>query len=275
MRNLIGVMQGRLLPKYKGRYQAHPVNYWQDEFFIAKSLELDCIEFILDFNDVEKNPLMSSYGIKEINSLIKQTDVSVNSICADYFMEKPLHSINDKEANQSFATLEYLIEIASELNLKDIVIPCVDQSSLADSKSFNRFIDRVSKIIPLIESNNVNLSLETDLAPLPFAQLLTQLNSKNITVNYDIGNSAAQGYDPIDELTTYGSKISDIHIKDRVFSGGPVLLGEGDANFFAFFNKIKEFDYKGPFIMQAYRDDEGLRVFKKQLAWIKAYFDIL
>ena len=34
-------MQGRLLPKYKGRYQAHPVGYWQNEFDIAASLNLN------------------------------------------------------------------------------------------------------------------------------------------------------------------------------------------------------------------------------------------
>ena len=58
MNNDIGVMQGRLLPKYKGRYQAHPLGYWQDEFYIAKDLGLDCIEFILDYENAELNPLM-------------------------------------------------------------------------------------------------------------------------------------------------------------------------------------------------------------------------
>ena len=47
-------MQGRLLPKYQGRYQAHPVDSWKPEFKLAKSKSLDCIEFILDYNDVEK-----------------------------------------------------------------------------------------------------------------------------------------------------------------------------------------------------------------------------
>ena len=39
------------------------------------------------------------------------------------------------------------------------------------------------------------------------------------------------------------------------------------------FNKLKEFDYQGPFIMQAYRDEEGVEIFKKQLDWIKPYLD--
>ena len=62
MSNPVGVMQGRLLPKYQGRYQAHPTGYWQDEFPKVSELGLDCIEFILDYNDSEKNPLMHPDG---------------------------------------------------------------------------------------------------------------------------------------------------------------------------------------------------------------------
>ena len=62
MSNPIGVMQGRLMPKYLGRYQAHPIGYWQEEFQKAAELELDCIEFILDYNDADQNPLMTLGG---------------------------------------------------------------------------------------------------------------------------------------------------------------------------------------------------------------------
>ena len=137
----------------------------------------------------------------------------------------------------------------------------------------NRFVEQITKIIPKIEKQNINLSLETDLPPKPFVELLDRLNSKNITVNYDIGNSAALGFDSDEELEAYGDRITDIHIKDRVLGGGPVTLGEGNANFVKFFVKLKEFDYQGPFIMQAYRDDEGVEIFKKQLDWIKKYFN--
>ena len=75
MNNDIGVMQGRLLPKYKGRYQAHPLGYWQDEFYIAKDLGLDCIEFILDYENAELNPLIKEGGIDEIINVTKQPGV--------------------------------------------------------------------------------------------------------------------------------------------------------------------------------------------------------
>ena len=273
MKNKVGVMQGRLLPKYQGRYQAFPVGNWQDEFKVAKDCGLDLIEFILDFNDAEENPLLKSGGVDEIASVGKATGVSVNTICADYFMEAPLHSSDGKVVEESFKVLKRLLETAKALKITDIVIPCVDQSSLETKESVDRFVKQIRKIIPIIEKENINLSLETDLTPKAFIELLNKLNSKNITVNYDIGNSAALGFDSDEELTTYGDRITDIHIKDRVLGDGPVTLGEGNADFEKFFNRLKEYDYQGPFIMQAYRDDEGVEIFKKQLDWIKKYLN--
>ena len=275
MGNNIGVMQGRLVPKYKGRYQAHPVDYWKEEFYVAKDIELNYIEFILDFNDLDKNPLVYEGGIKEILAVSDETGLKVKTICADYFMKAPFHSIDESVSKNSLAVLHQLINTAKELCVTDVVIPCVDQSSLADDAAVERFVEIITPLLSKIESNKINLSLETDLDPLAFTNLLKRFDSSRITVNYDIGNSAALGYDPIEELDAYGDKISDIHIKDRMLSAGPVVLGKGNANFGRFFDKLKEFDYQGPFIMQAYRDDEGVAVFKKQLEWIKPYLEKL
>lgn len=271
MKNRIGVMQGRLLPKYQGRYQAHPLGYWKDEFSIAASMGLDIIEFILDFNDAEKNPLLSQAGADEIQQISEQTGVRVQTVCADYFMEEPLHSEDKALAERSSKIMKRLIQRAAALNISDVVVPCVDQSSLNGREEMGRFVDQLMPLINLAEKESVNLSLETDLAPQPFAELLGCFDSDRLTVNYDIGNSAALGYDPIEELDSYGFRISDIHIKDRVFGGGPVILGKGDADFDRFFYKLSEYDYQGPFIMQAYRDAEGVEVFKQQLDWIKPY----
>lgn len=273
MMNKIGVIQGRLLPKYQGRYQAHPLGYWQKEFEIASEIGLDCIEFILDYNDASDNPLLKEGGVEEILKINNNTGVSVNTICADYFMEAPLHSKDKSVAEESLKILLQLLNVSSLIGVTDIVIPCVDQSSLDGAEAVKRFVMQINKVIPLIEKAGVNLSLETDLAPKPFLQLLNKIESTRITVNYDIGNSASLGYDPIEELDTYGSRITDIHIKDRLRGGGPITLGEGNADFELFFTKLKEFNYQGPFIMQAYRDEEGVGIFKKQLAWISPYIE--
>ena len=274
MKNRIGVMQGRFLPKYRGRYQAHPVGYWKQEFGVAQEFGLDCIEFILDHNDAEENPLLKEGGIDEIKSIIKKTRINVNTICADYFMEAPLHSKVNEIGQKSKEVMIHLLHNASKLGVSDIVVPCVDQSSLG-KEGVDRFVQQLFPLVSLAEELGINLSLETDLAPKPFLQLLNRFGSNRVTVNYDIGNSAALGYDPIEELSTYGDRISDIHIKDRLLSGGSVVLGQGSADFDGFFEKLKELDYQGPFIMQAYRDDEGISIFKQQFSWIKPYLNKL
>ena len=275
MNNLLGVMQGRLLPKYNGRYQAHPVNYWQEEFKIASNLGLDCIEFILDFNHANENPLLTKEGINEIHSISQNSGVLVKSICADYFMEAPLHSANNAVSEESQRIMIILLKNAKNLGVQDIVIPCVDQSSLDSISAVNRFVNKLSPLLEIASEYQINLSLETDLNPKSFLELLNNFECTNITVNYDIGNSASLGYNCVEELDAYGHKISDIHIKDRSLNGGPVILGEGNADFDSFFNKLFEFDYQGPFIMQAYRDDQGIDVFEKQLDWVKEFFKFI
>ena len=263
-------MQGRLLPKFKNRYQAHPLGYWKEEFAIAKEIGLSYIEFILDYNDYQENPLMSDLGIKEIADIINNTGIGVRSICADIFMEAPLHSENNSISNNSKEILLKLVENSAKLGITDIVIPCVDQSTLYGENDQMRLIENLSESIDLATKLNINLALETDLAPLPFLKLLNKFESDIVKVNYDIGNSDSLGFDIYEEFKLYGNRISDIHIKDRELAGGSVVLGAGNANFTSFFEVFSKIDFNDPIVMQVYRDDEGVEIFKQQFDWLKS-----
>ena len=181
-RPVLGVMQGRLLPKYQGRYQAHPLGYWQSEFSLAAGLGLDLIEFILDFYDMAKNPLMHTSGLKEILALSEETGVAVRSVCADYFMEAPFHRTSDYNVRKGQEVLETLITNASRSGIHDIVIPCVDQSSFRGDADIERFTTHIQPALRLAEKVAVNLCLETDLPPQPFAALLNHIQSPRITI---------------------------------------------------------------------------------------------
>jgi L-ribulose-5-phosphate 3-epimerase len=267
----LGVMQGRLLPKYQGRYQAHPVGYWQDEFQIAAELGLGLIEFIFDYDQAERNPLWLQSGLAEIRAVSERTGVRVKTICADYFMEAPLHGPNRDAAAQSGRMLRTLLKNARALGVTDIVIPCVDGAALRNERNILDFIANIRPAGELAERLGVNLALETDLPPRTFRELLDALDSAIFTVNYDTGNSAALGYDPVAELAAYGGRISDIHLKDRRRGGPSVELGTGDTDFQRFFGALSRIGYGGPLILQAYRDEEGLPIFKKQLEWLRPW----
>ena len=268
----LGVMQGRLLPKYKGRYQAHPLGYWQNEFPIASKFSLSNIEFIFDYNDYLLNPLMSQDGLNEILELSNKYNINVNSVCADFFMEQPIHCDDETIALKSVSVLKKLISACGALPVSDIVVPCVDQSSLKTQNQKFNLANRLELVYDMLEKYNINIALETDLNPKDFNDLLKSISHEKITVNYDTGNSASLGYNPNEEFEYYGDKITDIHIKDRLLNDGSVFLGEGSTNFEECFELIKSIKFNGPIIMQAFRNDEGVDIFKRQLNWLNENF---
>ena len=244
-------MQGRLLPRFNNRYQAHPIQIWPSEFYIARELGFSSIEFILDYDQVLKNPLMHDEGLQLIQDVINKTNVTVNSICADYFMHAPFHS--DYQSDSEKLLIE-LIDNAEKINIKDIVIPCVDESSLKNDFDMDKLHQSLSKILPIAEEKNIYINLETDLQPLKLYDFISNFNSNNIKINYDSGNSSSLGYDVNEEFKLYGSYISDVHIKDRKLNGESVTLGSGDADIKQLLNLIYTYNLEKNIIMQAFRE---------------------
>ena len=215
---------------------------------------MDCIEFIFDYEDYEENPLIKNP--ESILKISRNNNISIFTVCADYFMESKLID--------SYNILQLLSDNCSTIGVTDIVLPIIEKHSLrgCDKKEYIELLQNISDYNTLI-----NYSLETDLPPEEFSDLLSNISRENVTVNYDIGNSASLGYDYKEELSFYGNKISDVHIKDRVLDGGPVILGTGSADIFGVIDMLTSINYNGPYIMQSYRDD-NIETFDKQLKWV-------
>lgn len=260
--NTYGIMQGRLLPKFKGLYQAHPIDTWKNEFEIASSLGLDSIEFIFDYHLYSFNPIYSSPN--EIREIIDLTGVKVKSICADFFMTSPIHQSTSMEMKAYGLIIEKLINNLSLIGGKIIVLPFVDNSSLRNQKDKKVVAGFLNEFFELCKKKSISFAIESDFNPKEFNQFLDLFKDDNITVNYDTGNSAALGFSFEEEINSYGTRISNIHIKDRVLGGGPIILGKGNAELFKIKSFIKESNYDGLIIFQAYRDDKGIEIFKEQ-----------
>ena len=267
----IGFMQGRLVKKYNSRYQAFPPNTWKKEFEIARELQLAMIEFIADFENEDENPFFSSKKELDcLSDLASKNNLEVVSICADYFMKYKLINSNTFALNDaSLDALKVLLANGKFYGIKNIVLPFVDESSLSSIFREQKVSDSLKRIIDFFEKVEIECSLELDLHPDEILELFYSFNSDFVKINYDIGNSAALGFDCEEELNKYGHLINDIHLKDRILRGGPVIFGTGSANFDPLFDFIHKNKFSGPIIMQSYRDEEGLEIFKKQLNWVK------
>lgn len=267
----IGFMQGRLVKKYNSRYQAFPPNSWKKEFEIASQLQLSMIEFIADFENEDANPFfLTNKALDSLSDLASKNNLEIVSICADYFMRYKLIDGNTFAPNDaSLDVLKVLLANGKYYGIKNIVLPFVDESSILSIFREPKVIDSLRRIIDFFEEVEIECSLELDLPPDDILELVYCLNSEFIKINYDIGNSAALGFDCFEELNKYGHLINDIHLKDRMLRGGPVFFGEGSSNFDCLFEFIYKNKFSGPIIMQSYRDEEGRKIFEKQLKWLK------
>ena len=118
----------------------------------------------------------------------------------------------------------------------------------------------LDEIASVAEENGVELHLETDLKPVDIAAMLKEIGSPLVRANYDTGNSASLGYDPVEELGLLSSYLGSVHIKDRVRGGGTVPLGSGTVDFLICFRLIRTAGFSGPFILQVARGEAGREV---------------
>ena len=246
----IGFMQGRLSPKPADRIQAFPKDSWRQEFTHARELKFQCIELIYDTLYLEQNPLAVESGRRELRQLSAEFKVALHSICADYFMVKPLLTENAQSRKENFEAAVDLFHIAKEIGCPTVEFPFVDSSSLKAAKDLGRAIDLMhelaAKAIPL----GVRISIESDLPPNDFKTFISNFRREEVGVNLDLGNSAALGYDTLAECQAYGDRIFNVHVKDRVLGGTTVALTTGNTDFERSFSGLKTANYKGDFILQ-------------------------
>jgi len=265
-------MQGRLSNSINNTIQAFPEKSWSSEFERGQRINLNSIEWI--FDTYNKNPIMNNQ-ISEINNYISKFEIKVNSICADYFMTNKLFNESEQNIKKNLGILKKLAKNSKKIGAKIIEIPLVDNSSLKTEEHKKELVSNLKKIIPEIKELGLIFTLETDLEPKEFLNLLEMFEKNTVYANYDTGNSASLGYDVNEEFKILKGKIKNIHIKDRIHNGTTVPFGLGDTNFDEFFKILKKSGYSGDLIIQGARI-EGMNPEQNCLKYqnfIKEYLD--
>ena len=250
----IGFIQGRLSPVTNNRIQQFPWHSWQNEFIIASKFDINLIEWTIDTFKFYLNPLINLNQWEEINSIASKNNILIPSVTFDYFMENPpWKSDIDLIKKGIIAIFQGMNKISANI----LVVPLVDNSSLLDSSSADTVKDLFTDLIPEMIQNNIQIAFECDLNPEELLHFINQFDKNYFGINYDIGNSASLVFDPNNEFEAYGSRIINVHVKDRKLNGPTIPLGEGDADFLKIFGLLHNVNYQGNLILQTARSKEG------------------
>jgi L-ribulose-5-phosphate 3-epimerase len=263
----LGVMQGRLSPMVDGAIQAFPVETWQQEFSLARDCGFDLIEWVLDLTEWQSNPLLWNEGRREIVGLQRQHSVAVPIICVDFFMSFGLLAERLDERLEGMGMLCELIRVCPEVGIHQIEIPLIGKSSIMDDQLEDHMVSLLQDIVPLAESKNTSLLLEVDLPPKRVQAFLEKIPSRVIQMNYDIGNSAYWGFSAEEEISLYGDRIGNVHIKDCTPEDYSVPLGKGNVDFESFFKNLRNAGYRGDFVLQAARGQDDVNIAREFCAY--------
>jgi L-ribulose-5-phosphate 3-epimerase len=253
----IGFMQGRLSPIIDNKIQSFPWSNWQQEIEIASKNNISIIEWTIDDDRLYENPLLTDKGQEEINFLTKKNKVKIPSLTGDCFMQNPFWKAQGelkKKLEKDFINILYACKKTS---ISIILIPLVDNGSIENEEQEEDLFAILSSKKNLIKELSLRVCFESDFPPQKLNKFISRYDEQFFGINYDIGNSAAMGFDPCEEFQEYGDRIINVHIKDRPFGGTTVPLGDGNADFDVIFSLLKKYNYNGNLILQTARSYNG------------------
>jgi L-ribulose-5-phosphate 3-epimerase len=256
----VGFMQGRLSPLFDGKIQAFPWTHWEAEFDLARSIGLSCMEWTLDQYRIGENPLMTAHGRDYIRRLSSESGIRIPSLTGDCFMQAPFWKASGDQFAGLVATFREVLLACADAGIGIVVIPLVDNGALANDGERALLEKTLLGLTAVLREHGLVVVFESDFPPARLLGFISGLPEDCFGINFDMGNSASLGWDPAQEIPLLGSRIMNVHVKDRELGGPSVPLGHGATDFPRVFELLNAAGYSGDYILQTARAADGQHV---------------
>jgi hexulose-6-phosphate isomerase len=198
------------------------------------------------------------------------------SLTGDIFMQMPFWRVAGAERDQRLVEFELVAEACAKVGIKFIVVPLVDNGAMNTQQEEAVVIAEFSKRAAWLQARGLAVVFECDYPPRKLSQFITRFPKTVFGINYDIGNSAALGYDSAEEIAACFPRILNVHVKDRKLGGTTVPLGTGNARLESTIGDLVRRGYRGFYILQTARAADGnhsgvLETYRDMVeSWIEA-----
>lgn len=264
---------------------------WVERIKLVKECGYDFVEISIDETDERLARLdWSDAEINRVHAALVETGVRIPSMCFSGHRRFPMGSIDHKTREKAMELMQKAIIFADKMGIRTIQMAGYDVYYDVDGKSGTPetkgyFVENLKKALEWAASYNVTLAIE--IMDHPFINSITKymeyselMKSPWLKVYPDVGNLTAwPENDTLKELELGIQKgeITGIHLKDTlavtdIFGGKfkEVPFGEGCVDFPKVFSKLKELNYKGPFLIEMWteKSDDPIAEVKKAKEWI-------
>ncbi len=226
---------------------------WEERLAAAGRAGYDFIDISIDESDERLSRLdWTGSQRAELRRAIANSGVNVSTMCLSAHRKYPLGSRNSEIRRQGLEIMYKAIEFAVDIGLRVVQVMAYDVFyERSDVETQARFKEGLATGAQMAGQAGVMLGIEN--LDTPFVEnasqglaLINEINSPWLQLYLDMGNLAAAGYYPPDELRLAKDHLLGIHVKDaapRVIRGIP--FGEGIVPFQEIFETLHEIGFWG------------------------------
>jgi hexulose-6-phosphate isomerase len=209
--------------------------------------------------------------------LCERHSLAIPSLTGDCFMQAPFWKARGAEREMLQRDFGSIADGCAAVGISMMVLPLVDNGRLDTAAEQDALLAFLRSQTTFLNERGLRVAFESELDPADLSRFIDQFDPAIFGINYDIGNSAALGFDPAAELVAYGERVVNVHIKDRALGGTTVPLGAGNADFDQVFAALARVGYTGNYILQTARANDGnhadvlVRYRDMTAGWVQAH----
>jgi len=239
---------------------------WEERLQQAGHAGYDFVEISIDESDLRLARL--EWPVSErvaLRRAIANTGIPIKTMCLSGHRKYPLGSASTQVRSRALDILHRAIDFAADIGLDIVQVMGYDvfyEPAYAGTEA--RFLDGMRHGVRWAGAAGILLALEnTDLEFVDSVdrglRLLEMINSPWFQLYPDMGNLAAAGHDPAEQLRKAAGHLVAVHVKDTVAGvvrGVP--FGEGIVPFGEVFEALAETGFWGPLMVEMWSHmDEG------------------
>jgi len=226
---------------------------WEERLAAAGRAGYDYVEISIDESDERLSRLdWTASERAALRRSIANTGVRITTMCLSGHRKYPLGSHDPEIRRQGQEILYKAIEFGVDIGLRVVQVMAYDVFyETSDQETRANFMEGLELGTRMAAQAGMMLGLEN--LDTPFVEnasqglaIIDEINSPWLRLYLDMGNLAAAGYSPPDELRLTKDKLLGIHVKDaapKVIRGIP--FGEGIVPFRETFQALADIEFWG------------------------------
>ena len=173
-------------------------------------------------------------------------------------MQAPFWKADGQAHEALVADLDLVLASCAALGIEFVVIPLVDNGKIEMPRTGRGAAAHPARSRARRCRSRASRSSSSPICRRRnWRQFIARFPRDVFGINYDIGNSAALGFDCGEEIAAYAPRILNVHVKDRLRGGTTVPLGTGAAELAKAIRLIEQSGYSGQYILQTARAADG------------------